>query len=52
MQTLGTVLVILIIAGILALAVRSLIKGRDSACGCGNCSGCSGCAKAKDKSNK
>ena len=41
----GDVIVLSVLAGIVLLAVRSMLKNRKSGC-CGSCSGCSGCAHA------
>ena len=49
----GDIIVLTVLAGIVLLAVRSLIKARSrgGCCGCsgcsGSCSGCSGCGSAK-----
>lgn len=44
----GTLLIVLIVAGWAALAVRSLWKNRRSSCGCcGSCAACGGCAKER-----
>ena len=41
----GDIIVLSVLAGVVILAVRSMIKSRKSGC-CGSCSGCSGCAHA------
>jgi len=41
----GDLIVLSVLAGVVLLAVRSMLKARKSGC-CGSCSGCSGCAHA------
>lgn len=44
---LGTVIVVLIVAGVVALSIRSLWKDHKSGGGCtGNCATCGGCGHA------
>ena len=43
-MTLGEIVVLLVLAGVVALAVRSLWKSRKSGGGCnGDCGNCHGC---------
>ncbi|MCI9171382.1 MAG: FeoB-associated Cys-rich membrane protein [Lawsonibacter sp.] len=43
-MTLGEIVVLLVLAGVVALAVRSLWKSRKSGGGCnGDCGNCRGC---------
>nr|WP_325216838.1 FeoB-associated Cys-rich membrane protein [uncultured Oscillibacter sp.] len=43
-MTLGEIVVLLVLAGVVALAVRSLWKSRKSGGGCnGDCGNCNGC---------
>ena len=43
-MTLGEIIVLLVLAGVVALAVRSLWKSRKSGGGCnGDCGNCRGC---------
>ncbi|MEY8402061.1 FeoB-associated Cys-rich membrane protein [uncultured Oscillibacter sp.] len=43
-MTLGEIVVLLVLAGVVALAVRSLWKSRKSGGGCnGDCGNCKGC---------
>ena len=51
----GDIIVLSVLAGVVILAVRSMIKSRKSGC-CGSCSGCSGncaaCSRAPRKDDQ
>ncbi len=53
---LGTLIVVLLVAGLAALCARSLWRDHKSGGGCagcsGNCAHCSGCARSEPKSGE